>query len=583
MTWTKPTDEIPHYMYGMSGYWYRWETDGALDGEVEVTDVTYGHSGTAAFVPLENVWDGVLQYAIEARFYDQSLTTWAVQASESIEIDNMVFSSDDSTDRVYFNSSVPITGIYIDVGSTPNTNSTTTISTVKQWTGAAWASVGTVTDGTSGLGNSGFITWGRPTTAPQPTQFQTAKYYSYWYYFHVATATVSSDVIISIEVIPDYGVKTLRSQFGLGQTNTVWQDRAIYSFDRYGSYLYVTAKGKPMALNGDDYAILQAGDGRQNNIVCMKKFHNELMVWQEEKGKDGGCLTLFEGYSPQTFGKLVLSTKIGTLNAKSVAVVDGTLIGTITEMKVKTLAFFLSHYGVFVTDGRTVQLISQDIQNYFDPKETTTCLRRFDGSGNSLDSKNWLHFDSDDKVIRIGIVSGTSATVANVFPVFDLQEWSWSFDSFGQDISCMTEVEAASGNLAILQYGGGTNDGAVYRLNTGTNDVDIGTTTTPINAYARKEYNMGGHILNIGELLLTMKVQSAGNCTVTPYGNNVAGTAKTLSMTAENTNEAMRRHRFRLTVDDQDEQISLKFQNNTASQSLYLETLGLDMYEKEGH
>ena len=80
----------------------------------------------------------------------------------------------------------------------------------------------------------------------------------------------------------------------------------------------------------------------------------------------------------------------------------------------------------------------------------------------------------------------------------------------------MTEVEAASGNLAILQYGGGTNDGAVYQMNTGDNDVDIGNTTTAIDAYVRKEYNLGGHILSLRELLLTMKVQSAGDCTVTP-------------------------------------------------------------------
>jgi len=198
-----------------------------------------------------------------------------------------------------------------------------------------------------------------------------------------------------------------------------------------------------------------------------------------------------------------------------------------------------------------------------------------------LDSKNFLHFDSDYKILRLGIVSGTSATKANIFPVFDLEEWCWSFDKYGQDLSCMTEVEAASGNLAILQYGGATNDGTVYRLNTGANDVDTTPTTNPIDAYVRKEYNMGGHIVSLREMLLTMKVQTAGDCTVTPYRNNVAGTALTLSMIAENTSEAMRRQRVGL--DLQDEQISLKFQNATASESIYLETLGLDMYDKEGH
>ena len=48
----------------------------------------------------------------------------------------------------------------------------------------------------------------------------------------------------------------------------------------------------------------------------------------EEKGKDGGCLTLLEGYDPQTYGKLLLSTKLGTSSTKSAVVVDGVMTST---------------------------------------------------------------------------------------------------------------------------------------------------------------------------------------------------------------------------------------------------------------
>ena len=152
----------------------------------------------------------------------------------------------------------------------------------------------------------------------------------------------------------------------------------------------------------------------------------------------------------------------------------------------------------------------------------------------------------------------------------------------GQALTCMTEVEAASGNLPILQYGGGTDDGAIYRLNTGTNDIDIANTTIPIDAYIRMELGIEGVILLLRHLILRMKSQTAGDCTVTPYRNNVAGSdTLTLSMIAENTSEAARRHRVGMDV--QGQQMSLKFQNNVASQELYLLDAGFEIWEKEGH
>jgi len=319
-----------------------------------------------------------------------------------------------------------------------------------------------------------------------------------------------------------------------------------------------------MSLNGGDFAILEAGDGRSNKITCMKKFHNELMVWQEEKGEAGGCLTLFEGYSPETFGKLLLSSKVGTFNAKSVAVVDGVLTSTRTDESIKTLAYFLSHYGVCVTDGRTVTVISDDIQNYFDPAETE-CIRR--GYENDM----WLAHDSSCNVLRMGLVSGSSATTCNIFPVYDLSDGTWSFDVIAQELSCLTEVEAASGALAVLQYGGGVDDGTVYQLNYGTNDI-----TTAIDAYVTLEFSGQGEFIDLREIILRCKTQTAGNMSLTITQNAIAAiTAKSLSMIAETTNQIVRRHRISMNVMDQ--HISIKIQHNTESQDMYLEDMGVKL------
>jgi len=140
----------------------------------------------------------------------------------------------------------------------------------------------------------------------------------------------------------------------------------------------------------------------------------------------------------------------------------------------------------------------------------------------------------------------------------------------------MTEVEAASGNFPILQYGGGTIDGTVYQLNYGTNDV-----ATEIDSYITLEFGGMGEFLYLRELLIGMKVQDAGDLSLTVTGNNVAVvSADSLSMMAEVTNQTLRRHRKPMSITNQ--QISVKLQHNTVSESCYLQFLGInsDIWKK---
>lgn len=556
MTWTAPTDEIPRLMFGTYGFWYRFSlASGDLSATVRASEITFESN----FQSIVNLFDGVPVDIVEFQFFDNSQTTYRTFGASSIEIDSAV----GSTDIFYFCTGLDlIEGFYVDVGATPNTTASTTINAVSYWDGAAWQAVSGLVDGTTGLSKSGWVTFNR--CAAKEQEFNQTQYYGYWWKFTV-DQTLNSDVQLAITYQPYFDI----SELGKGYTNCSWKDRACYSFDRWGQYIYVSAKDAPMTLNGDDYGILEAGDGRSNKVVAMRKFHNELMVWQEERGKEGGCLTLFEGYSPTTFGKLILSSRLGAMNAKAVCVVDGVLTSTATEEKIKTLAFALSRYGVYVTDGRTCSFISEDIANYFDQTNTTNCIRR------GYESEMWMEYDSAYNVLRLGLVCGASATVPNVFPVFDLTDKEWSFDSLAQPLSCMTEVEAASGNIPVLQIGGGTADGFVYILNNSTNDVD-----TAIDSYVTVELDGRGERISLREMILRVKVQSAGNLTVTPYKNSVAQTALTLSQAAENSNEATRRHRINLDLLDQ--HLALKIQHNTASQSCTIEDLGLRLYTYGG-
>ena len=583
MTWTAPSDEIPHYMFGRSGYWYQWETSVQLTDAngVRVTSLTYGHNSSDDFHSIVNVWDGILPYAIEVILYDYNDGTdvsYASLSSNDAEVDDMVFSTTgdgDDCDILYWNSWDQSWGIYVDVGDTPHNDATTAIVTgdIQYWTGTAWASAGTITDGTSGFTNSGFITWVR--NSEEPRQFNTGQYYSYWHRLWITGANLGADVRISIQTLPYFDV----NDFGMGVSNGTWKDRPCYSFDRYGHYIHVGAANRPMSLNGTDYGILMAGDGRHNKVLCQKKFKNELMVWQEELGLEGGCVTLFEGYNPDNYGKLVLSTKVGTFSAKSVEVVEGVLMSTKTDEVLTDLVFFLSRIGVCATDGKSIQVVSDQVQHHFDPTDTTNCIRY------GYEKKMFLKYDSAYNGLLAGLVTGTTATTCNTFLFFDLVDKVWMYDTRGQNMSCMAEVEANSGNIPVLQYAGGTNDGAVYRINTGTNDVDIAAATTPIDAYLTMELGHQGLVLSARELLVRMKAQSAGDCTVTPYVNGTEITDSNLipvlSMTAKTAGDASRRHRTGLKL--QGDSISLRFRNNVASQELVLYDVGVAVYEMEGH
>ena len=499
MTFTLPTDSMPSYMYGACGYWYQvYLSSGDLDSEVEVSSVTF----ETDWQSIENIWDGLPVPVIETQYYDASATIYKTYGAVSIEIDSAT-----ASDKVYFSSSHKINAFYVDVGAKPNTTGSTTINSVYYSSGAGFTSVGTITDGTNGLANSGWVTFAR--CSAQNTQLNENKYYAYWYYFTV-DKTLNDDVIIDLYTQPYFDI----NDFGKGYCNTAWKDRAVYAFDK-DQYIYVSAKHEPQVLNGSDYAILDPGDGRSNKVIAMAKFYNELMVWQEEKGSDGGCLTLFEGYSPTTFGKLVLSTSVGALNAKSVVVVDGVYVSTETDEVITTAAFWLSKRGVFMSNGQYVVLISGDIQNYFDQLESE-CIRT------GYEDKMWLNYDSAYNVIRVGLVSGESAKKCNIYPVYDLKDRTWSFDSFEQDIACMAEIEAGSGNIGILQVVGGTADGTVYQSNYGDNDV-----TTAIDSYVTMELDAKGYEMFLREFIIRLK-KNEGGCTVTPYIEGIAQTAITI-------------------------------------------------------
>ena len=502
MTWTMTTDHLPKYMFGANGYWYRLSlASGALDSEVEVTEVTYNSD----WMEVQSLWDGVPVSSIEAYVYINSSATYQYYSSDVIEIGGLT-----SSDKFYFNSVDPIVGFYVSVGEVPNETAATTIG-VKYWNGSAFATVSvndsTIVDSKS-FASDGWVTFSHPSDE-QPTMFQSSDQFTYWYEVSF-NQTLTADMVVSIETMPYFKMEDWGKCYALSS----FKQRAAYSFDKAPGYIMISSSHNPMVINGDDSALQDVGDGRANRVICIKKFYNELLVWQEEKGKDGGCLTLIEGYSPATFGKRVLSTVLGTYSAKTAVVIEDVPNVDPNEKVVRrAVAVFLSRYGVFMTDGKNIVCISTDIQDYFDTRESV-CIRR------GYDKEHWIDYDSLYNVVRIGIVSGSTATVPNVFLVYDVKTGKWSTDDLTQPFSCHAEVEAASGQYTVLQVAGGTADGTVYQTNYGSQDVD-----TSFTGSLTMEYDGQGHDLFLDEIVVRVN----GACTLTPYADTIAKTDITIA------------------------------------------------------
>lgn len=538
ITWTQPTDAAPKYMFGLNGFWVKIAFSDTLDSEVEISGCTYG----STFTPIQDVWDGSLADAIEAQHYKAASGVYYTYGTTSISLGGMT-----SSDYLYFNSYDPIIAVFIDSSGTPNTTGSTTINSFEYLApSSVWTTVGNYTDSTSGLSKSGYITFPRQPGICQ-MQFNESSYASYWYRFTV-DKTLSANTNIGIMTIPYYDINL----FGVGIANAVWKNKMVYVFDQDPSWMYISAPDSPQVLSGVNSAIFEAGDGRSNKIVCMKSFYNELLIFQEEKGALGGCITLLQGTKPEDLGTINLSNTYGAMNSQSVEVIE-TIEGGHN-------AFILSRKGILVTDGKVVNYVPNfaKVMNYFDPS-SSTCIRA------GYESRMYLKYDSSCNVLKIGLTTGSSATNNNVFLVYDIVTKEFTTDSYQYPLSCECECEAASGNVPMIQLGGGQADGKVYILNSGLNDI-----STAVDAYVIVQINEAGSVVRDSEMIVRTKAQSAGTMTITPYynGNIQSGLAKTLSLTPETTSELIRRHKF--TINFKNQNIALKIQHNTAGESFYL-------------
>jgi len=536
----------PRFMFGSIGYWFRFKFSGALDADVTINTITY----SCSWQNIVNIWDGSITDPVEVWTAFTAVDEWSKYAASFVDLSDLPDGR-----KILLFCTDPIEAVYIDVGVTPNDGGAT-LSSLKYWDGDSMTSVGTTTDGTDGMKNSGWITFPRQSDV-HPVQYQSAVWYCYVYELIFGGADLTTDMSVGFTVRPYFDA----SELGDGLACASFKSRIAYSFNRYPSLIFISPQYNPQALNGDDYYVIEVGDGRQNPAVAAGRFYNELLVWQEEHGKEGGCTTLIQGYSPTTFGKLVLSDRVGIMNSKSWVVIDGVTIETATDASIRSVAVWLSRYGVCLSNGQTIWIISDPIQNYFNPADSDSIRLGYA-------DKMWLSYDSYYQLVRIGLVTGSSATVPNTFLCFDMVDKCWYKDALGQALSCVAEVEGASGDKYILQVGGGTADGTVYLLNDGNDDVN-----SAIDSQVTIELNGQGEIITLKEMVMRVKAQGSGDIKLTITADGVTKVDDlTFSMIADVVGQTIKRHQRNFNITGS--QISVRLRNNDASTDATLYDLG---------
>ena len=139
----------------------------------------------------------------------------------------------------------------------------------------------------------------------------------------------------------------------------------------------------------------------------------------------------------------------------------------------------------------------------------------------------------------------------------------------------MTEVTGATGQAAVLQVAGGIDDGQIYQVNYGKNDV-----TTAIDAYVDMELGYKGQLVQLAELILRCAAKTNGTLTLALYDNDEEVAAIPLSMISELGNNATCRHRLPCNVESQ--QPSIRIRNGEKDAGFTLIDIGLRSYTNDG-
>jgi len=436
-------------------YWYKILVS-ACD---TTTTITYS-TLDAPVQDMVDIWDGSYRVAPSA-FIDKS-TGYQDVSVEFYSTDLDLFAILDSlaagTESLLLGFTERQQGVYLKLLSTKE-NSGATVLTVSYWDGSAWTEAGNINDGTSengvSLNKSGVITWEPANYTSEFKKEIEQQAPLYWY-----KLTWSNGLDAEVEMYNATGIPATEeikpySFAAMFQERTFLFDEANEAKNkaRYSAY------NSPYVFNGDDSGSLYFGD--ESKITAAANIYNvyqttglaQLIVFKENE-----TWRLF-GDGPENWEIQQMSGNVGCVAPLSIAVAD---LSAISEDVKRHVVIWQGSAGIYMSDGATIQRISNDINNYWDANSDDYIpTDRMDDSVG--------FYDVNLQSYKLLISSGSGQTTHNVELEYSLRynEWTKIYreDSNGADpLQIGFPVFDTGGNAYTY---GATNDGYVFRLENG--------------------------------------------------------------------------------------------------------------------
>lgn len=399
-----------------------------------------------AMVPLTDIWDGIAWPVSQA--YSLANATYLECTLPLHSID--YYSSAPTTtyqqqqggwtgaNGLLLGFTSQMQGLSFAVAST-NPNQNLVSMTVKYWNGSAFATVGTVNDGTTlggkSLSQNGVASWTPPSLE---TEFKTNinnNNVAYYYYFVQFSAGVSVGLFLDAV----FGVPAPKAINGF-KFPVLWQNRTGLGCETSGrrNMLRLSAYGTSESMNGADSIDLFFGD------------ESELMAGGGLTNRYGGTMAdnlvvckasstyMVDGVTPQNYRIYEVSTTVGCPSPQTFRVCD---IGLEISPGInKHIAIWHTGTGVVMFDQNAILDISIEIQNYWQNW-------RAEYINTAMIDKFQSFYDNIKSEYHLMIATGSS-TVLDTELVFDLARKRWSNPNRGSTkrLSCGFPVSDTLGN-----------------------------------------------------------------------------------------------------------------------------------------
>ena len=479
MTFTSTAgDTKQKVIEGQLGFWYQVIIPG---GSVNTRIVNV--SVTVPVQPLQDFWDGELRPVTSVVKFDNIAGATSRFEDNTINVLKDEYTYDKDTrgnTSTYMNVSKLGLAEYVLVGSlerlqgiqvkfvsavtnTVNTTASTTIA-VEYWNGAAWTAL-TVTDGTDlggvSFGQAGFITWN---PIDENVEFETNVvestssdegiplfYYKISFDKQLAAGNDYTVLVSYIAMIPVQR-QIDNYDFPLYAQNRLWL------FDK--SSAIVSKLNTLNSFNGKD-----SGDpfffGAKSKTVAAIELYDRTI----QKSSSvvlvlrGSSTHIITGDNPENWAIIDVETEIGCNAPLSLA--KATIGLEFAPLQRRQIAFWQGNSGIYIFDNSTVNLISDDISNYFDQTQSESInLKMADRSVIFIEVENGEHF------AHWLFASGTSTTLDKEL-VFDIKRQNW----FEVDRTSNKRLQGGGlvrdNSLNMHSYGYEDN-GYLHHLNNGT-------------------------------------------------------------------------------------------------------------------